>query len=85
MNLLSFEDSCKEIASSEAIVDFATAGWHHGLSTIYNEQNVFHWKKQLPDFELQKTRAVFFKSPCDGILISRQSAQLGFGSELVDS
>ena len=39
-NLLIFDDSCKKICNSKAFVDFATAGRHSGLITIYIKPNL---------------------------------------------
>ncbi len=40
--LLFFDDSCEKICNSKASVDFATAGIHRGLSTIYIKHNLVH-------------------------------------------
>ena len=81
--LLIFDDSCENICNSEAFVDYATAGRHRGLSTIYIERNLFRQSKLGRDVELQNTHFVLFKSPRDLMHISTLSAQLGLGSELV--
>ena len=40
--LLLFDDSCEEICNSKDFAEFATAGRHRGLGTIYIKQNLFH-------------------------------------------
>ena len=82
--LLSFDDSSEEICNSKAFVDDATAGRHRGLSTSYNEHNLFHRSKLGRDVELQNTHIVLFKSPRDMMQVSTLSAQFGLGSEIVD-
>ena len=82
--LLFFDISCKEICISKAFVDIDTTGKHRGLSTIHIKHNLFHQSKIGRDFELQNTNIVLFKSPPDVMQISKLSAQLGLGSELVD-
>ena len=63
--LLIFDDSCEEMCNSKAFVDFATAGRHRSLSTIYFKHNLFHQSKLGRDVELQNTHIVLFKSPRD--------------------
>ena len=82
--LLMFDDSCEEICNSNDIVDFATAGRHRGLSTIYIKHNLFHQSKLGRDVELQNTYIVLFRSPRDVTQVTTLGAQLGLGSELVD-
>ena len=82
--LLIFDDSCEEICNSKAFVDFATAGRHRGLSTIYIKHNLFHQSKLGRDVELQNTHIVLIKSPRDVMQVTTLSTQLGLGSELVD-
>ena len=82
--LFIFDDSCEEICNSKEFVDIATAGRHRGLSTIYIKQNLFHQSILGRDVDLENTHIVLFKSLRDVILVSRLSAQLGLGSELVD-
>ena len=82
--LLIFDDSCKKVCTSNAFVDIAIAGRHHGLSTNYIKHNLFHQSKLGPDVELQNTHIVPFKSPRDVMQVSTLNAQLGLGSELVD-
>ena len=82
--LFFFDDSCEEICSSKAFADFATAGTHRGLSTIYTGHNLFHQSKLGRDVELQNTQIVPLKSPCDVMQVSTLGPQLGLGSELVD-
>ena len=82
--LLIFVDSCEEICNSKAFVDFANAGRHRGLSTIYIKHNLFHQSKQGRDVELQNTHIVLLKSPRDVLQVTTLGAQLGLGSELVD-
>ena len=81
---LKFDDSCEEICHSKACVDIATAGTHRGLCIIYIKHNLFHQSKFGRDVELQNLHIVLFKSPRDVMQVSRLSAQLGLGSELVD-
>ena len=81
--LLIFDNSCEEIWNSKAIVVFATAGRHRGLSTIYIKHNLFHQSKLGRDLELRNTHIVLFKSPRDVMQVSKLSLQLGLGSELV--
>ena len=50
-HLLIFDDSCEEICNSKAFVEFATAGKHRGLSTIYIKHNLFHQSKLGRDVE----------------------------------
>ena len=83
--LLVSDESCEEIRNSKAFVDIATDGRHRGLTTIYIKHNLFHQSKLGRDVELQNTHIVLFKSPRDVMQGSRLSAQLGLGSELVDS
>ena len=83
--LLTFEVSCEEICNSKAFVDIATAGRNRGLSTIYIKHNLFHQSKLGRDVELQNTHIVLFMSPRDVMQVSTLSAELGLGSELVDS
>ena len=82
--MLIFDDSCEKICISKAFVDNATAGRHRGLSTIYIKHNLFHKSKLGRDVELQKTHIVLFKAPRDVMQVSTHSAQLRFGSKLVD-
>ena len=82
--LLFFDDSCEEICNSKAFVDVATAGRHHGQSTIYIKHNIFHQSKLGRDVELQNTHIVPFKSPRDVMQVNTLSTQLGLGLELVD-
>ena len=76
-----FDDSCERICYSKAFLDFATARRHRGLSTIYIKHNLFHQSKLGGDVVLQNTQIVLFKSPRD---VSTLSAQLSFGSELLN-
>ena len=82
--LLFFDDSCEEICSSKTFADFATAGTHRGLSTIYTGHNLFQQSKLGRDVELQNTQIVPLKSPCDVMQFSTLGPQSGLGSELVD-
>ena len=59
--VLIFDDSCAEICNSTEFVDIATAGRHHGFSTIYIKHNLFHHSKLGRDVELQNTHIVLFK------------------------
>ena len=81
--MLILDDSCEEICNSRPF-DFTTAGRHRGLSTICIEHNMFHQSKPGRDVQLQNTHIVLFKSPRDLMQVSRRSARLGLGSELVD-
>ena len=83
-NLLIFDNSCEEICKSKAFVDIATAGRHHGLSTIYIKHDLFNRSKLGRDVGLQNTHIVLSKSPRDVMQVSTLSAQLGLRSELVD-
>ena len=58
--LLFFDDSCEEVRNSKAFVDFATAGRHRDLSTIYIKQKFFHQSK----LETTKRRWVTKHSHC---------------------
>ena len=60
---LIFDHSCEDICSSNAFVDIATAGRHHGLSTIYIEDNLFHQSKLGRDVDFQNTHIVLIKCP----------------------
>ena len=71
--LVIFDDSCQEICNTKAFVDFATAGKHRGLSTIYNKHNFFHQSKLGRDVELQNTQIVPFKSPGDVMQVTTLS------------
>ena len=82
--LLIFDKSCEKILNSKGFLDFATAERHRGLSTIYNNYNLFHQSKFGPHDELENTHIVLFKSPRDVMQITKLSAQLALGSELVD-
>ena len=82
--LLVFDDSCEENYNSKAFVDFATAGRHRRLSTIYIKHNLFHQSKLGRDFDFQNRHIVLSKSPRDKMQVSTLSAQLGLGSEPVD-
>ena len=82
--LLIFDDSCEKICNSKAFVDIATAGRHHGLSTIYLKHNLFHQSKLRIDVALQNTHIVLLKSPRDVMHVTTLSPQFGLGSELVD-
>ena len=82
--MLVFANSCEQICNSKAFVDFATAGRHFGLSTIYIKHNLFHQSKHGRDVQLQNTHIVFFTFPRDVMPVSTLSAQLGIGSEPVD-
>ena len=82
--LLTFDDFCGDICNSKAFVDFATAGRHPGLSTIYNKHDLLHQTKLGWNPELLNTHIVLFKSPCDVKQISTLSSKLGLGSDLVD-
>ena len=63
--LLIFDDSSEKICNSKAFVDFATAGRHRGLSTIFIEHHLFHQSKLGRDVELHNTHNVPLKSPRD--------------------
>ena len=82
--LLIFDDFSEKTCNSKAFVDFATAGRHRGLSTIYIKHNFFHQSRLGRDVELQSTHIVFFKSPREVMQVTTLSTQLGLGSELVD-
>ena len=82
--MLFFDDSCEEVCNSNALVDIATVGKQHGLSTTYIKRNFFHQSKIGRDVELQNTHIVPFKSPCDVTQVTTFSTRLGLGSELVD-
>ena len=81
---LIFENSCGAICNSKAFDDIATAGRYRGLSIIYIMHNLFHQSKLGQDVELQNAHIVLFKYPRDVMQLSKLSAQLGLGSELVD-
>ena len=80
--LLIFDHSCGEICNSKAFVDFATAGRHRGLSTIYIKHNLFQQSKIGRDVELQNTHIVLFKSARDVMQVTTLSTQLGLRSKL---
>ena len=82
--MLVFDDSSERICNSKAFVDFATAGIHRGLSTIYPKHNLFHESKRGRDVQLQNTHILLFKSPRDVMQVSTLIAHLGFQSELTD-
>ena len=82
--MLMFDDSCEKIYNSKVFVDFATAGRHRGLSTIYIKHNLFHQSNLGRDVELQNTHIVLFKSLRDVMQVTTLSTQLGHGSKLVD-
>ena len=82
--LLIFGGSCDETCNSKAFLDFATAGRHRGLSTIYLKHNFFNHSKLGRDFELQTTHIVLFKSPRDVMQVTTLSTQLVLRSELFD-
>ena len=82
--MLVFDNSCEESCNSKAFANIATAGRHRGLSTNYNEHNLFHQSKRGRDVEPRKTHIVLFKSPLDVMQVSTLSLQLGLGSDLVD-
>ena len=50
--LLISGDSYGEICNSKTFVDFASAGGHRGLSSIFNKHNLFHQTKLGRDVEL---------------------------------
>ena len=83
-HLLMFEDSFERIWSSNAVVDFATAGRHRGLSTIYLKNNLFDQSKRGRDVKLQNKHIVLFQSPRDVMQVSTLREQLRLRSELVD-
>ena len=83
-NLLICDNSCEDICKSKAFVDTATAGRHHGLSTIYIKHDLFNQSKLGRDVGLQNRHIVLSKSPRDVMQVSTLSAQLGLRSELVD-
>ena len=74
----------RDLHTSRAFVDIATAGRHRGLSTIYIKHNLFHQSKLGRDVELQNTHIVLCKSPRDVMQVTTLSTQFGLGSELVD-
>ena len=82
--LLTLDDSCEEICNSKAFVDFATAGRHRRLSTIYLKHNFFQQSKLGRHVELQNTHINPFKSPRDVMQVTTLRKQLGLGLELVD-
>ena len=82
--LFIFDKSCEKNCNSEAFVDIATAGAHHGLSNIYIKHNLFHQSKLGRDVELRNTHIVLFKSPRYMMQVSTHSAQMGLRSALVD-
>ena len=57
--LLIFDDSCKEISSSNDFVKIATAGRHKGLTAICIEHIFFHQIRLGRDIELQNTHIEF--------------------------
>ena len=83
--LLIFDDSCEESCISKAFVDISTAERHRGLNTIYIKHNIFHQSKLGRDVGLQNTHIVLFKSPRDIMQVTTLGAQLGIGSQPVDS
>ena len=83
--LLLFDNSCEKICNSKAFADISTAGKHRSLSTIYIKHNLLHQVKLGGDVELQNNHIVLFKSPRDVMQVTTLGAQLGLGSELVDS
>ena len=82
--LLIFDDSCEEICNSTALIDIATTGRHQRLSTIYINHKLFCQSKLGRDVDFQNTHIVLFKSTRDVMQVSKLSAQLDLGSELVD-
>ena len=83
-DLFIFDNSCEEIRNLKAFVVIATAGRHHGLSTIYIKHNLFHQSKLGRDVALQNKHIILFKSPRAVMQVSILSAQLGLASELDD-
>ena len=75
--LLIFYDLCEKNCISKEFVDFATAGRHRGLITIYIKHNLFPQSKHGREVELHNTHIVLFKSPRDVMQVSTLSAQLG--------
>ena len=72
--LVYFDVSCEDICNSKAFVDFATAGRHRGLSSIYIKHNLFRQNKFGPDVDLQNTLIDLIDSHRD---VSTFSEQLG--------
>ena len=66
----------------QKLFDIPITGRHRGLSTIYNDHNLFQQSK-LGREELQNTHIALFKSPRDQMQVNMLSAQLGLRSELV--
>ena len=81
---LLFGNFCEKNCSSTVFVDFATAGRHRGLSTIYIKHNLLHQNKLRRNVELQNTYIVLFESSCDVMQVSTLNAQLDHWSKLVD-
>ena len=73
-----------EICNSRGFVDFASAGRHRGLSSIYIKHNLFHQSNLGRDVVLQNTHIVLFKSLHDVLRVSTFRALLRLGSEVVD-
>ena len=63
--LFTFNKSCEEICNLKVFLDFATAGGHLGMSTIYIKHNLFHHSKLGRDDEFQHQHILLFKSRCD--------------------
>ena len=83
-NLLIFDNSCEKTSNSKALFGIATAKRHLALSTLVTKHNLLYQRRLGWYFELQVTHIVPFKSPWDVMQVSRLSAVLGVGSELVD-
>ena len=82
--MLNFDNSREEICNAKAFVDFATAGRHRVLSTIYIKHNLFQQSKLGREVELQNNHFVLLKSPRDVMQVTTLSTQLGLSSEIFD-
>ena len=69
----------QKFATLRSLVDIATAGRLHGLSTLYIKHNLIHQIKIGGDVELQSTHIALFKSPRDVHQVDTLSIQLGLG------
>ena len=83
-SLLISDNSGADICNSKEFVDIATAGRHHGFSTIYINHNSFHQNELRRNVELQNTHIVLFRSLRDVHQVATLSVQFGLGSALDD-
>ena len=81
--LLIFDNSCEGDGRTKLLAHF-TIRKHRGLSSIFQKSNLFHGSKLGRDVELQYTKIVRLKSPCNVMQVNTFVFTVGSRIELVD-